>query len=45
MIIHVYPTNTVPLNTPVKIWLSPIINSPNVLVAGVVVKLLRSCAG
>ena len=45
MILHVYPTKIVPINTPVKIWISPVINSPNVLVAGVIVKVLRPCSG
>ncbi len=45
MIIYVYPTLTVTAGNPVKIWISPIINSPNVLVAGVTVRLLRDCQG
>jgi hypothetical protein len=45
MIIHVFPTLAVPVNGAVKIWISPIINSPNVLVAGVTVRLLRYCSG
>lgn len=40
-----YPTNIVAFGTPVNIWISPIINSPNVLVAGVTVKVLRFCSG
>jgi hypothetical protein len=45
MILHVYPTNTIAANTVMKIWISPIINSVNVLVAGVTVKVLRPCSG
>lgn len=45
MKIIVYPTKTVPLNTQVNVWISPIINSPNVLVAGIIVRVLRPCAG
>ncbi len=45
MILHVYPTKIVPINTPIKIWISPIINSLNVLVAGVTVRVLRFCSG
>ena len=45
MLIHVFPTLPVAINAPVKIWISPIVNSPNVLVAGVTVRLLRYCSG
>jgi hypothetical protein len=45
MLIHVFPTKVVPMNTGIKIWISPIINSPNVLTAGVTVRLLRYCSG
>ena len=45
MKIYVYPTNPVAANVTVNIWLSPVINSPNVLVAGVTVRLLRPCNG
>lgn len=45
MLIHVYPTINVAVNVPVEIWISPIVNSLNVLVAGVTVKVLRFCSG
>lgn len=45
MLIHVFPTKDVAIGQWVKIWISPVINSLNVLAAGVTVRVLRYCSG
>lgn len=37
LIMIVYPTNTVAAGTSIEIWISPIINPANVMVAGVTI--------
>ena len=45
LIVRVYPTNVVLAATKVEIWVSPVINPSNTIVAGATVTITRNCGG
>ena len=45
LIIRVYPTKTVLVNTQVEIWVSPLVNPSQAMVAGAIVTVTKDCKG
>lgn len=45
MIIRVFPSKTVTPGTTIEIWISPVLNPKDVMVAGVTLKVTRYCFG
>lgn len=45
MIIRVFPSKVVTPGTSIEIWLSPIVNPKDEMIAGVILKVTRYCFG